>query len=182
MGDNSRCSDEHWEPKKWEGWPAFLCVGKETSYAHRQWNHSPAQILLSCICLRTQRPFQWNNWEFFHSGSGQPGVGSAAAGHGTGCAGGGQGSRKWAHLTFTAHTRRLLGEHGALHLKHYVSFTSLHLPYRSHLQTKASGSSFAWWQVSVAVSPWSWTGQPIHLNQWNNSQKHCPSRVSVTRQ
>lgn len=89
MGDNSRCSDEHWEPKKWERWPAFLCVGKETSYAHRQWNHSPTQILLSHICLRTQSPLHWSNWEFFHLGSGRPGVGSAAAGHGTGCAGGG---------------------------------------------------------------------------------------------
>lgn len=123
MGDNSRCSDEHWEPKKWEGWPAFLCVGKETSYAHRQWNHSTTQILLSHICLRIQSPLHWSNWGFFHSGSGQPGVGSAAAGHGTGCAGRGQGSRKRAHLAFAAHTRGLLGEHGALHPQHYVSFT-----------------------------------------------------------
>lgn len=122
MGDNSRCSDEHWEPKKWEEWPAFLCVGKETSYAHRQWNHSPTQILLSRICLRIQSPLHWSNWEFFHPGSGQPEVVSAAARHGTGCAGG-QGSRKQAHLTFMAHTGRLLGKHGALHLQNYVSFT-----------------------------------------------------------
>lgn len=55
----------------------------------------------------------------------------------------------------------------------FPSLPSLHLSYWSHLRTKAGGSSFAWWQVSVALSPWSWTGQPIHLNQWNNSQKHC---------
>lgn len=78
MGDNSRCSVEHWEPKKWGGWPAFLRVGKETSYADRQWNHSPAQNLLSDICLRVRSPHHCSHWESFHWLQwAHPGAGSA---------------------------------------------------------------------------------------------------------
>ena len=54
------------------------------------------------------------------------------------------------------------------------------LTYLAHLLTEAGDSSFAWWQVSVALMR-GWTGRPLLINQWNNSWKCWLPGVSDTQ-
>lgn len=149
MGDNSRCSVEHWEPKKWEGWPTFLRVGKETSYAHRQWNHSPAQDFLSHVCLRIQSPRHWSHQESFHwlwwiPDQASLGQAQLQLGMGWDCAGEGWGGRKrgpsWRPPLALVACTRWLGAHGAPHRRQHIPFSHplfIAFTYAAHLLIEA---------------------------------------------
>lgn len=163
MGDNSRCSVEHWEPKKWEGWPAFLRVGKETSYAHRQWNHSPAQISLSHVCLRVRSPRHRNHrwalrWPWWARDGASLGQAQLELGMGRACTGGGRGGRErgpfWrSHLVLTVCTRWLVGGRGAPPpmAPGFFHSPSFHCSY-----VTGSSTDWDWWLFFHLVAGISW--------------------------
>jgi len=62
----------------------------------------------------------------------------------------------------------LLGGRGAPSLRHHISFTRSRFVARTRparLLTEAGRSSFAWSQVSVALT-WGWAGQPLQGGQF----------------